>query len=561
MKKLDESIKYLIVLAVLANAVGFFFPSLRSTFTPYYGSIAKHIVTSGNWSDLMLLNQDWLDKPHLPFWLTALSYQIFGFSSFSYILPGFLFHLIGLFFTYKLAKFWYNGEVALFAVLFTASALHLMLSSIDVRAEAFLLGEIIPACYFWLRYDKHGSIKYLLGGAFFTACALMTKGIFVLITIISGIAILWIYRGKWRNFISFKWIIALCLSFILALPELWTLYLQFDLHPEKIMYGQSHISGIRWFFWDSQFGRFLSTGPIRNDHADFSHYFFFMHTFLWAYLPWWPMFIVAIWQFTKDFIHSRLHKDAEIFLFASFFVTFILFSVSVFQVDHYTNILFPFASIICAAWLNKVFASCKVNCRHSLFYIEGIIASILLLAIMIITPWVLSGITMWVILLLNLVAWAAVIWFRNKMWQFKIVAYPTIAISMLFVFLMTVNGVEYAKYDGGYQIATYLNAKNDVTVVSYNIDSKNQMDMLDLNLHSKNPYLEINDLSQLKSIKRPIYLVIENKDLPAVVSKIPTAQVEQTVKACAIEAFIANILEPDSLSKNLYTYVLLKVSG
>ena len=149
--KLSKSIKYLIALAIFANAVGFLFPSLRSTFTPYYGSIAKHIITSGDWTDLMLLNQDWLDKPHLPFWLTALSYSIFGFNSFAYIFPGFLFHLIGLYFTYKLTRFWYSEEVALLAVLFTASAFHIMLSDIDVRAEAFMLGEIIPACYFWLR--------------------------------------------------------------------------------------------------------------------------------------------------------------------------------------------------------------------------------------------------------------------------------------------------------------------------------------------------------------------------------------------------------------------------
>jgi len=561
MKKLDESIKYLIILAILANAVGLFFPSLRSTFTPYYGSIAKHIITSGNWSDLMLLNQDWLDKPHFPFWLTAISFQMFGLNSFAYMLPGFLFHLIGLYFTYKLARFWYNEEVGLLAVLFTASALHIMLSSIDVRAEAFLLGEIMPACYFWLRYDKHGEIKYLLGGAFFTALALMTKGIFVLITIISGIAILWVYLGKWRNFISFKWLFALCLSLIFAFPELWALYLQFDLHPEKIVYGNAHVSGIKWFFWDSQFGRFLGTGPIRNDHADFSHYFFFVHTFLWAYLPWWPMFIVAIWQFIKDFIHSRVHKDAEVFLFASFFITFILFSISVFQVDHYTNILFPFSSIICAAWLNKVIANCRANCRHPLFYVEGFITLVLLLAVLIIGTWILSGWAMWAILILDIIAWVAMIYFRTKGWQFKIVALPTIAISLVFVFLMTVNGALYAKYDGGYQIARYLNEKNNIMVLSYNIKSENQIDMFGLNLHSKNLYQMIDNLDQLKNMpKLPVYLVIEDKDLAKVKEQIPDAQVLKTFKACAIETFIANILEPAQLSKNLYTYVLLKVS-
>ncbi len=563
MRKFDESIKYLILLAILANAVGLLFPSLRGTFTPYYGSIAKNIAISGNWSDLMLLNQDWLDKPHFPFWITALSFQIFGINSFAYMLPGFLFHLIGLYFTYKLARFWYNEEVGLLAVLFTASALHLMLSSIDVRAEAFMLGEIMPAVYFWLRYDKQGGLKYLLGGAFFTALAMMTKGVFVLITIISGLAVLWIYLGKWRNFISFKWIFALCLSFAFIFPELWALYLQFDLHPDKIVYGHAHVSGIRWFFWDSQFGRFLSTGPIRNDHADFSHYFFFMHTFLWAYLPWWPIFFVAIWQFVKEFVQSRTHKDAEVFLLASFFVTFIVFSISVFQVDHYTNILFPFSSIICAAWMNRVLASCRANCRHPLFYIEAGIAAVLLFAVLIAAPLVLSGPYMRAIVIVDLLAWVIlVVHFRSRGWEFKIVAFPTIAISMVFVFLMTVSGARYVKYDGGYQIAQYVNNHNNAKVFSYNIESKNDMDMLGLNLHANNTYQAVDDLSKLKGTDaNPVYLVIEEADLAKVQKARPDALVKMQVKACDIETFRANILDEARLNKNLYTYVVLKVTS
>lgn len=558
--QLGSCVRYLIFLAILANMFGMLFPSLDSTFTPYYGSIAKHIVIDRNWQDLMLLDQNWLDKPHLPFWLTALSYKLFGFNSFAYMLPGFLFHLIGLCFTYKLAKFWYDEEVALLAVLFSASALHLMLSAIDVRAEAFMLGEIMPACYFWLRYDKHGGIKYLLGGALFTALALMTKGAFTLITIISGIAALWLYRGKWRNFISPKWLFALGLSFIFIAPELWTLYAQFDLHPEKIVYDRTHVSGIRWFFWDSQFGRYLGVGPLRNDDADFSHYFFFIHTFLWSYLPWWPMFFVAAWQFIKDCARDYANQDAGVFLFTSFFVTFILFSLSTFQVDHYTNIIFPFASIICAAWLNQFIATNSgVSKAHPLFYVENIITICLLLLVLLITPWVLDGPAMWLMLSLDILAWIAMIVCRARAWEFKLITFPTIAICLVFVFAMTVNGVEYAKYDGGYQIARYLNTQKNLYVVSYNIEFKNQMDMLSLNLHSKNPYQSISNLNMLQTLPRPLYLVAELGDLATIKEKIPDARVEKIFKSCTIETFLTNILQIDVLNKNLHYYVLLRL--
>lgn len=55
-------------------------------------------------------------------------------------------------------------------------------------------------------------------------------------------------------------------------PELICLYIQFDSHPEKIVFGNTHVSGIRFFFWDSQFGRFFNTGPIKGKGDPFFLY-------------------------------------------------------------------------------------------------------------------------------------------------------------------------------------------------------------------------------------------------------------------------------------------------
>ena len=97
MDKLNSKVKRLIVIAILANSIGMFYPLLLSTFSPYYGSIAKHMVISNNWTDLVLSGHDWMDKPHLPFWLSALSFKIFGINSFAYIIPGFLFYILGIY--------------------------------------------------------------------------------------------------------------------------------------------------------------------------------------------------------------------------------------------------------------------------------------------------------------------------------------------------------------------------------------------------------------------------------------------------------------------------------
>jgi 4-amino-4-deoxy-L-arabinose transferase-like glycosyltransferase len=548
--KLNSKVKMLIVIAILANSIGMFYPLLISTFSPYYGSIAKHIALSNNWTDLVLSGHDWMDKPHLPFWLTAISFKIFGINSFAYIIPGFLFHILGVFYTYRLARLWYSKEVGLLAALFTATSLHLMLSSIDVRAEAYLLGEIMPACYYWLRYDRESKIKYLFLGALFTALALMTKGVFVLVTIISGLAMLWIYKRQWRNFISPKWIIALLLSFILIAPELISLYQQFDAHPDKLVFGNQHISGIKWFFWDSQFGRFFNTGPIISANPPPFHELFFVHTFLWAYLPWWPIFFASIGALVRR--HRSSYKEANVYFFSSFFITFILFSITKFQVDHYTNIIFPFASIICAAYIVPILKEHKT--KPLIYYIELAISVLLLLLVIIAGFIALKGIDLFIIEALALIVAIIMLKMIRIDWAYKTIIYPSIVMCMVFIFAMTVNGIEYAKYDAGYQMALYLN-NTRTNVVGYKID------LISLDLHSNNNYQLIDNQEDLDKLNKPSYIVVEPNNINELRSKFPELIIVKDFVGCSFETYLANIIHPELLNQKLKKYVVLQING
>jgi len=84
-----------VVLSVLVNALTMLTPIINEGDSVLYATLAQHMVASGNWMDLVLDHQDWLDKPHFPFWLGALFFKLLGISATSYILPGFLFHLLG----------------------------------------------------------------------------------------------------------------------------------------------------------------------------------------------------------------------------------------------------------------------------------------------------------------------------------------------------------------------------------------------------------------------------------------------------------------------------------
>lgn len=311
-----------------------------------YASIAKTMVLQNDYVNLYFLGDDWLDKPHLPFWLTAISFKIFGFSNFAYKIPAILVFYMGVLYTFKFAKNNYNIDVAWLSVLILITSFHSVLSNFDVRAEPYLTGFIITATYYFDVYIKKNKFKHLVLATLFAAFAVMTKGLFALMPIVFGFGLYFILQKKWKELFSFKWIIATFLLFIFIIPELYCLYVQFDLHPEKIVFGQKNVSGIKFFFWDSQFGRFLNSGPIKGNGS----IFFFLHTILWAFFPWAIVFYVALINKLESKV--QLQKTELITIFGTL-GTILIFSLSKFQLAHYTNIVFPFMAIVTANFLNE----------------------------------------------------------------------------------------------------------------------------------------------------------------------------------------------------------------
>jgi hypothetical protein len=135
---------------------------------------------------------------------------------------------------------------------------------------------------------------------------------------------------------------------LFILPELYCLYQQFDLHPEKTVFGKNNVSGIRFFFWDSQFGRFFNTGPIKGKGSPV----FYFHTVLWAFLPWSILLFVAITSYIKR--NFRKPGDHEWYCLSAGLASFLLFSASRFQLPHYLNIVYPFFAILVAQYLNGI---------------------------------------------------------------------------------------------------------------------------------------------------------------------------------------------------------------
>lgn len=338
---------FLIGLLSLVNTLALF-GGVMEPDSALYASISKNIILKNDWLNLYVRGLDWLDKPHLTFWLAAASFKIFGINAFAYKLPSFLAGLLGTWYLYKISKDIYNEKTGLLSALIFLSALHVLISTFDVRAEIYITTFTLAAIYHY--YKAHtASLWHIILGSLFAAFAIMIKGIFVLIPVFGGFIIYWLLTKQWQQLLKPKWWIAIILILIFITPELYALYIQFDLHPDKIIFGKTNVSGLKFFFWDSQFGRFFNNGPIKGK-GDIS---FFLHTTLWAFLPWSVLFYTAVVNlFSKK---NRIDLPAEsIFIWTSAAITFLLFSFSKFQLPHYILIILPQFAIVTALYIQKL---------------------------------------------------------------------------------------------------------------------------------------------------------------------------------------------------------------
>ena len=222
----------------------------------------------------------------------------------------------------------------------------------DVRTDGLLTGWTICSVWLLSEFLQREKIKYLLFGAFATGLALLAKGPIALITIGIAIGSNLIFKKQFSKIFSFKWVLFFIVVAIVLLPMCYGLYLQYDLHPEKIVYGLQGPSGIKFFFWTQSFGRI--TGDIYwNNNTPF---YYFCHTILWDYQPWILLLIGALIYLIKKLISNKF-KQMMLPEYASLFVfilVFLMLSTSKYKLPHYIFITFPFASILVASYLSNV---------------------------------------------------------------------------------------------------------------------------------------------------------------------------------------------------------------
>ena len=342
---------FLLLLIVLVYIAGLF-ATLFENDSAQFAVMAMRMVTENDFVNLIKGTEEYLDKPHLHYWLAATSYLIFGIQDWAYRIPAVLVTLLGAYSCYGLGTELYRREVGKIAALIFLTAQTIVLSTIDVRTDAVLTGFTAFSIWQLLVYIKRDSIWNLILGAAGAALAFSTKGQIAILVIGLPLLCHLIYVKKWGRLFSWKVLLGLLVFFIVITPMLYAYYLQFDLHPEKVIRGRADRSGILFIFWEQSFERLSGEGVGKNS----SDYFFFFHTFLWVFLPWTIIGLMAYGNRVKELWKIRFKREShlEVLTVGGITLIFILISFAQFKLPHYLNITIPLFAVLTSSYLYQL---------------------------------------------------------------------------------------------------------------------------------------------------------------------------------------------------------------
>ncbi len=298
-----------------------------------YAGMSRDMMHEADWTQLHFRGNEYLDKPPLLFWCSALSFKLFGVYNWSYKLPSILFALLGLYSTYRFARLHYGEAIGLKAALMLGTSAAFLLMTNDVRCDTILMGSVITAIWLgsaWMQ-ERHG--WQLLGSAVAIASGMLAKGPIGLMAPALALGGDLVLRQRWVLLRDPRLLLVPVILALLLLPMAIGLHAQHGMH------------GLRFYFWEQSFGRLTGENRWKDD----STILFFTHELIWQLLPWTPFVLLGLWNVVRNLI--RRERMPEYATISGALLVFVALSFSRFKLPHYLYVIVPLFAVLGAqAW-------------------------------------------------------------------------------------------------------------------------------------------------------------------------------------------------------------------
>jgi 4-amino-4-deoxy-L-arabinose transferase-like glycosyltransferase len=553
--KNDNRIEFIIGILSLINYTGTLFFPLLDKDAAHHANIALHMYQTGDYFSLVDRGKDYLDKPHFLFWTTLFFFKIFGINTVAHRLPALLFALLSVYSTYKLSRHLTGRITARIAAIVIATAQAFILSISDARMETPLTAGMILGLWQLIVYIDKSKFINLIFGMLGIAIAFSTKGWLGPVIVFIALFFYILLNKKWQIFTQFKTWLFIPLFFVFIGPVLYAYYLQYDLHPEKVIRGRDHISGVEFILWGQLFERYKGF----DEGGRYSDPFFLYHTFLWAFFPWCIVAYIAVIYWFRRMFWLKKWKHPVNFAALAFVFVLVTLSFSKFKMPHYLIMLFPLATIFTAPYLRHILSFRK---GINLFLpIQSLFIALFPLAAIALNFYFLKPAS-WVIYLCSAILLGFIFWLilnRSLQKEMKIF-YLSAVVSLFFNFLLYYNFFpQLLTYQGGNEMAKQIKEKN-IQIPDEHIqlleDNAHSFDFYRGYIH---PTVTIEKLQKDSAITKDNYFLLNKRqrdELQKLGFRIQPVVIQKDYNVAKVSL---KFLNPDTRVKRLDTLTLAKI--
>ncbi|MFN0050417.1 MAG: ArnT family glycosyltransferase [Cytophagales bacterium] len=510
-----------------------------------YASLAREMLDSSGFLQVKLRNVDYLDKPPLSFWLASLSFWAFGYSNLAYKLPSVLFSILAIYSTFRFAKIYYSKEIAILSAVILATTQAFFLINNDCRTDTVLIGCIAFASWHLAGYLKCKNWPNFIFAFVGISFAMLSKGPLGLMVPVLGFGFDLLLKKDFKNIFQWQWLVGLVVIAIFLAPMCLGLYQQ---------YG---IKGLQFYFWDQSFGRITGSNSTWKNDPD---PFFLLHSFAWSFLPWPLLFFTAVFFKLKTLWIQKFKviDNQEFITISAIVFSYLILSRSQYQLPHYIYSIFPFSSILTAAFVFKLVELGQKWVR-SFYLLQMIVCIILLAVVAVLSFWPFQFNALQVCIFASMGILFIYLIFQKEINQLhKIILLSTFTAIGVNLLMNSHVYPSLLKYQPSHEIADYLRSKN--------VDERHFFIFNDFYSHSLDFYTqsvnqEVVDLAFFETLKEGevYYCYTNSKGLEI----LTTNQIKYTLVGTYLEYPVTRVslpfLNPSTRAERLVEKYLISL--
>jgi 4-amino-4-deoxy-L-arabinose transferase-like glycosyltransferase len=520
-----------------------------------YASISREMLERNSFLQVFDLGKDYLDKPPMLFWLSALSMKIFGIYDWSYRLPSILLMIVSIYATYQLAIIYYEKTVAQLSAIVLASLQALFLMSHDVRTDTLLMSWVILGIWQLAKWYQLNKWTHFFLAFIFIGCGMMTKGPIALM--VPGFAFLshFVAQRNWKQLFRWEYLLGVIVIAIMLIPMSIGLYQQFDLHPGKLINNVPIQSGLRFYYWTQSFGRY--TGE--NVYHEMSYFSFLLENMLWSFLPWIVFFLLGIVFSLRELIIQKflIRSDQEFITTGGFLLTYCILAKSQAQLPHYIFVVYPLAAITTARILYGLFFTDRLLAwRKPLQLFHLVIFALLWIALigLMFIPFPEIPLFVKIISIIGFLVFIVLIFAQVKNFP-KIIALGLYTVIGVNIFLSTAFYPNLLQFQMGNDANAFIN-KNAIdknSVYLYGINNSNA-------LHFYGKHIFVN-LSATKAFEAHQIILTEKDSTQFFKNIFPSSKVIHEGNQYPVSVLTGTFLNPSTRMKEMPRYVMIDLDG